>query len=114
MVRLLLFSGLVAADPFWKFPKAQKFVDWATDAIPIIQETGDFGSENIELHNLADVVYTDLHGAKGVKIGKRWMIQAIYTNPERKFKFYCLVRVTKSPKRPAMEHTKVSCEQYRF
>ena len=40
--------------------------------------------DNIELHNLANVVFTDIHGAKGLRIGKKWLIQAIYLNPEQK------------------------------
>lgn len=111
---LLIFLGSVVSDPFWKYPKPEKFVEWAEDVIPQIQENKKWNHSGIELHNLANVIYTDILGAKGMKVGKKWMIQAIYVNPDEKYKFYCLIHKTHTPRRPAMAETTVNCEQYRF
>jgi len=81
---LLIFVGTVLCDPFWKYPKPEKFVEWAEEVIPSILEKDDHSGHQIELHNLANVVYTDILGAKGMKVGKKWMIQAIYVNPDEK------------------------------
>ena len=51
--------------------------------------------DNIELHNLANVVFTDIHGAKGLRIGKKWLIQAIYLNPEQKVLFILRQKILK-------------------
>merc|ERR1712088_1303792 len=114
LVGFLTFLGISGAEqsPFWQFNNPERFVAWAEEAIPQIKEKLSY--DQIELHNLANVVYTDIHGAKGLKIGKKWLIQAIYVNPEQKFKFYCLIHKTRSSKVKSMEETKVSCEQYRF
>merc|ERR1712080_79129 len=111
---LLLFLGTVVCDPFWKYPKPEKFVEWAEEVIPIVQEQEGLRYSKIELHNLANVVYSDILGAKGMKVGKKWMIQAIYVNPEEKYKFYCLIHKSNTPRRPEMADVKVNCEQYRF
>ena len=38
IVSTLTFLGAVVSDPFYSYPKPEKFIEWATDAIPIIQE----------------------------------------------------------------------------
>lgn len=113
-VTILSFIGLSVADPFWKYPKAEKFIQWAEDAIPLIVENEEWNYSGIKLHNLANVVHTDIHGAKGMKVGKNWHIQAIYINSDQKYKFYCLINKIHTPRRPAMEDIHVNCEQYRF
>lgn len=81
---MIILLGSVIADPFWKYPKPEKFVEWAEDVIPMIQDNEEWNYTGIELHNLANVVYTDILGAKGMKVGKQWKIQAIYYDQDQK------------------------------
>ncbi|CBY37464.1 unnamed protein product [Oikopleura dioica] len=115
----LFIASIIAAtfgEEFFKYPKPEKFVEWAESAIEIIEEnnSADENYQGIMLRNLGNVVYDEVTAAKGIRIGKAWKIQAIYVNPETKHRFFCILKKTTSNKRPEIEEMNAQCEQYRF
>jgi len=108
---LLSIVGLSSAEPFWKYDRPERFVKWATEAIPQIIAEG-VSDPGVKLHNIGDVELEDLVGAKGLTKGTLWSVQAIYTNADSKYKFYCIIHLTKGHSIP--DKRIISCEKYRF